>query len=147
MQFLSCCFLLLSSCLKLSNVLACDCDDITVEKAVSKSKIIVVAQIVELLDTKRERKLARYHPHQYESYRVKIKVKQSLKGALSQHEIIEIRSAYTDCNLTYDKRKEYLLFLEKKGRVYEEQGCSKSRAINSDELLITQVKQAVKEGS
>ena len=134
-------------CLKPSGVLACDCDDITVERAVSKSKIIVIAQVVELLDTKQERKLARYHPNRYESYRVKIKVKQSLKGSLFNHEVIEIGSAYTDCSLTYDKRKEYLLFLDKKGHIYEEQGCTKSKEIKGNELLITQVKQAMKESS
>lgn len=136
--------LLLSFSLTAHGVLACDCDDITVEGAVKKSKIIVIAQVVELLDTKQERKLARYHPSQYESYRVKIKVKQSLKGSLSRHEVIEIGSAYTDCNLTYDKRKEYLLFLDKKGRIYEEQGCTKSKEIKGDELLIREVKKALK---
>ena len=106
MRFLSYCLLLPSFWLKLSGVLACSCDDITVERAVSKSKIIVIAQVVELLDTKQERKLARYHPRPYESYRVKIKVKQSLKGPLSRHEVIEIGSNYSDCVLTYDKHKE-----------------------------------------
>jgi len=141
------CLLLLSFYLKPSGVLACDCDDITVERSVSKSKIIVIAQVVELLDTKREKRSARYHPRQYESYRVKIKVKQSLKGPLSRYEIVEIGSAYSDCNITYDKRKEYLLFLEKRGRIYEEQGCTKSGVIKGDELLITEIKQAVKKSS
>jgi predicted transcriptional regulator len=148
MRFFAYYILLLSFCLKPSDILACDCDDddITVEKAVSKSKIIVVAQVVELLDTRREKRLARYHPHRYESYRVKIKVNQSLKGSLSLQQIVEIGSAYTDCNIIYDKRKEYLLFLEKKGLIYEEQGCTKSGAVKGNELLITQVKQAVKKG-
>ncbi|CAN5300992.1 hypothetical protein BH09BAC4_BH09BAC4_22840 [soil metagenome] len=145
MRFLLYCLLLLSFCLKLSGVQACDCDDITVERAVSKSKIIVIAQVVELLDTKRERRLARYHPRPYESYRVKIKVKQSLKGPLSSHEVIEIGSHYSACDLTYDKHKQYLLFLERKGRIYEEQGCTMSRAVNGDELLITEVNKAVKD--
>ena len=145
MRFPFYCLLVLSFCLKTSSVLACDCDDITVERAVSKSKIIIIAQVVELLDTKRERGLARYHPGRYQSYRVKVRVKQSLKGSLSSHEVIEIGSAYTNCDITYDKRKEYLLFLEKKGRIYEEQGCTKSGVVKKDELLITQVKQAVKE--
>jgi hypothetical protein len=116
-----------------------------VERAVSKSKIIVVAQVVELLDTQRERRLARYHPRQYESYRVKIKVKQSLKGPLSRYEVIEIKSDYSDCVLTYDKRKEYLLFLEKKGRIYEEQICTKSRMVKDGELLIKEVKRVMKD--
>ncbi len=145
MRFLSYCLLLPSFCLKLSSVLACNCDDITVERAVSKSKIIVIAQVVELLDTKRERRLARYHPRSYESYRVKIKVKQSLKGPLSRHEVIEIGSNYSDCVLTYNKHKEYLLFLERRGSIYEEQVCTKSRAVKGDELLITEVKKAVKD--
>lgn len=145
MRFFSCCLLLLSFCLKPNSIPACDCDDITVERAVSKSKIIVIAQVVELLDTKRERRLARYHPRPYESYRVKMKVKQSLKGSLSSYETIEIGSNYSDCVLTYDKRKKYLLFLEKKGRIYVEQVCTKSRAVKGDELLITEVKKIVKD--
>lgn len=136
---------MLSFCLKLSGVRACDCDDITVERAVSKSKIIVIAQVVELLDTKRERRLARYHPRPYESYRVKIKVKQSLKGSLSSHEVIEIGSHYSDCDLTYDKHKEYILFLERKERIYEEQSCTMSKAVNGNELLLTEMKKAVKD--
>lgn len=146
MRFFSYCILLLTFCLKPSGTLACDCDDITVEKAVSKSKIIIVAQVVVLLDTRREKRLARYHPRLYESYRVKIKVKQSLKGSLSLQQIVEIGSAYTDCDITYDKHKEYLLFLEKKGPVYEEQGCTKSGAVKGNELLVMQVKQFVKKG-
>ena len=145
MRFLPYCLLLPLFCLKLSGVLACVCDDITVERAVSKSKIIVIAQVVELLDTNQERRLARYHPRPYESYRVKIKVKQSLKGPLSRNEVIEIGSSYTDCVLTYDKNKEYLLFLERKGSIYEEQVCTMSRAVKGDELLITEVKKVVKD--
>jgi hypothetical protein len=129
------------------SVLACDCDDITVEAAVKKSKLIVIAQVVELLDTKQEKASARGHLRSYQSYRVKIKVKQILKGSLANNEVIEIGSDYSDCNLAYNRRKEYLLFLKRKNSIYEEQGCTKSRAVKGAELLITDVKKAIKDNS
>ncbi len=141
-----CYFLVLLLSLNTADLSACDCDDISVAGAVSNSKHIAIAQVVELLDTKRERKAARYHPRPNESYRVRLLLNQSLKGPLSTHERIELDSDYSDCALVYRKNRQYLLFLTEKGSLYEEQGCTRSRAIEGTGRLIADIKRAVKKG-
>lgn len=123
--------------------LACDCIMTPIESHIKKTDFIVIGQVSELLD-----KIEEEHYFQTfdttRSYKVKIKILNSYKGGLTEGQIIELGSDYSNCSFYFITGGKYLLFLTKdnKSDKYYQRTCSYSEkmenASNYIETIVSQ---------
>lgn len=117
--------------------LACTCEMTPIENHIDNTDLIVTAEVVDLLDTQKEREGYVLSKPDH-SYRVKIKITKVFKGAFQEGQIIELDSEYSNCDIYYKDQNEYLLFLRKEGGKYFMKHCSYSaHRINADKSIKT----------
>ena len=109
---------------------ACTCEMTPIENHIHETNFIVTAQVVELLDTPEERE-DYYFSKPDQSYRVKVKITKTFKGNLKEVQIIELGSEYSNCDIYYKDKNEYLLFLRKDRNKYIMKHCSYSEHIDN----------------
>ena len=124
--------------------LACTCTMTPIENHIQETDIIVTVQVVELLDTKEERE-EYYFSKPDQGYRVKVKVLKLFKGELQTEQIIELDSEFSNCDIYYKDKNNYLLFLKKEGDKYYMKHCSYSEHIDNAEKNITAIEKELKE--
>lgn len=129
--------------LQLKTMCACDCVMTPVVSHVKEARIIVVGRIIELLDAKEQKEALLYNRVNH-SYRVKVLIKENLKGELNEGQIVELNSDYSNCDLTYENSKEYILFLVKERGNYYNKPCSYSGLSENSKGLIRMVRKSLK---
>lgn len=96
-----------------------------IEEHIKDTRFILIGQVVELLDTKKEREDYMFSiPNK--SYRVKVKVQTSYKGKIEEGQIIELNSDFSNCSIYFESGGKYLLFLDKQNGKYLQRLCSYS---------------------
>ena len=116
--------------LNIDIVSACDCIMTPIGKHINETKFIVVARVVKLLDSKKERE-DNYFSVQDRSYKVAVKIETIYKGLLKHNQIIELGSEFSNCDIYFRDKEKYLLFLYKKGKKYFVKHCSYSEHIDN----------------
>lgn len=109
---------------------ACTCEMTPIENHIHETDFIVTVQVIEMLDTQKERE-DYYFSKPDQSYRVKIKITKTFKGDFKEGQIIELGSEYSNCDIYYKDKNEYLLFLRKDGEKYFIKHCSYSEHIDN----------------
>lgn len=125
--------------------LACDCIMTPIESHIKGTDIIVVGQVSELLDKIEEgHYFQTFDPTM--SYKVKIKILKSYKGAVAEGQIIELNSDYSNCSLYFVADGTYLLFLtkNKKSKKYLQRTCSYSEKIENAKKYIKAIEKQAK---
>ena len=124
------------------NGISCDCIMTPIEKHVKKTKYIISVKVVELLDTDDEKQEYLYSIPNH-SYRVKVMVTSVLKGNFKIGQIIEINSGFSNCDIYFQDKSEYLLFLTKEQKKYLTKHCSYSEQIGNDKQVLEELKQLI----
>ena len=122
---------------------ACTCTMTPIENHIHETDFIVMAQVIELLDTQEERE--DYHfskPDQ--SYRVKMKITKAFKGDFKEEQIIELGSEFSNCDIYYKDNNEYLLFLRKEREKYFMKHCSYSEHIDNAKENLREIEKGLK---
>lgn len=137
-------FLTLITILFSSHLLACDCIMTSIKSQFKETDFIVTGQVIALLDDDKEK--AEYlEVNSKQSYKVKLKIKDSFKGGLSKEQIIEIGSNFTNCDIHFIKDKTYLLFLSKDRDKYYLRPCSYSDLVKHSKKYIRKIKKMTKQ--
>lgn len=103
---------------------ACDCILQPIESDFENIEYVVIAEVIELLDTKEEREEFHYPQDTQKSYRVKIKISKSFKANFRKDQIVELHSEFTNCDPLFSLGESYLLFLYEKDQKFLEVPCT-----------------------
>lgn len=118
-------FLLIALFIFSSNVsFSCDCILQPIESDFENIDYVVIAEVIELLDTKDEREKFHFPQDTQKSYRVKIRVSKSFKANFRKDQIVELDSEFTNCDPLFKLGESYLLFLYEKDQKFLEVPCT-----------------------
>lgn len=140
-QFAVLLFIIVSAWISLS----CDCIMTPIEEHIKATAFIVEGQVVELLDTEVERKeYDSSNPEQ--SYRVKLKILKCFKGGLTNEQIIELDSDFSNCSISFSLNGKYLLFLDKSENEseFQQRTCSYNEKLENAGKYIKKIKKETK---
>jgi hypothetical protein len=107
---------------------ACTCEMTPIENHIHETDFIVTVQVIEMLDTQEERE-DYFFSKPDQSYRVKVEITKTFKGDFKERQIIELGSNFSNCDIYYKDKNEYLLFLRKDGEKFFINPCSYSEHI------------------
>ena len=88
---------------------ACDCIMTPITAQIKETNYIVTGRVIALLDNDLE-KAEHHETNPLQSYRVKLKINDNLKGNLKNDEIIELSSEFSNCDIYFTKNETWRLF-------------------------------------
>lgn len=117
-------------------VRACDCLRSPVKEQIKATPYLLTGEVVEILDATNpdgrafRQFLREIHQDSSHGYSVRIRVLESFKGEFKVGEVIELKSDYSSCAMTFGLGERWVLFLHKQDNALFSTHCSYSDRLN-----------------